>query len=183
LKNRVKEINQNQLHNNGKNNEAGNILLSSLLIMIAMNLLAITLMQISVKENETANFKTVDSFNFYLADSCLQDVITYFEGQDSPPQGTIPSIERVDLSHLYSGNEKKKVINQLSKYSYDCDVASLTVKSVEATEFGYGDNIGSGDSYGASGDLSPKYFYEVNSNGSGPDNSAKNIISILSVEY
>lgn len=162
--------------------ERGNILLSSLLIMLAMNILGITLLQTSVREFSTANFKTIDSTNFYLAETCIQDGVKYFEEQSKPP-ANIPSITRENLSHMYLGSEDQSTLNQLSKYSYNCDITEITTKSVLASDSGEGDNIGTGDEYGVSGDLSPKYFYQVDSSGSGPNNSEKRITSILSVEY
>lgn len=164
------------------NSENGNILLSSLLIMLAMNMLAITLMQTSLREFSYANFKTSDSTNFYLAESCIQDSMKYLEAQSSPP-ANIPEISKENISHLYSGNEENSTLNQLSKYSYNCNINEITAKSVLASDIGYGQNIGTGDEYGISGDLNPKYFYQVDSNASGPNNSTKTIVSILSAEY
>ncbi len=165
-----------------KKNEQGNILLSSLLIMLAMNLLGITLMQTSVREFSSANYKTIDSTNFYLAETCLQDSITFLRSQDKPPS-TIPDISKTNLSHLYSGTEDQTALNQLGKYSYNCTTSEIVVKSVQASETGYGENIGTGDEYGVSGDLTPRYYYNVDSNGVGPGGSQKRIISIVSAEY
>jgi hypothetical protein len=112
----------------------------------------------------------------------VQDSITFLRSQDKPPSN-IPEISKENLSHLFSGTEEQATLNQLGKYSYNCITSEMTVKSVQASETGFGENIGTGDEYGASGDLTPRYFYNVNSNGLGPNGSQKTIISILSAEY
>lgn len=162
--------------------ENGNILVSSLLVLLAMNILAIALVQTSQREFVSANYKTVDSTNFYLAETCIQEGIKYFEGLDEPP-ATLNSITKSNISHLYNGAENNETTNQLSRYSYNCDITSLTAKSEEAKETGIGSNVSVSDGYGISGDLNPTYYYRINSTGTGPDGSSKGIISIVSVKY
>jgi Tfp pilus assembly protein PilX len=162
--------------------ESGNILLSSLLVMMAVNLLAVLLVQLSNKEFVTSEYKASDSMNFYLAETCVEEVMSYFRNQDSDPT-TLPNLSRANLDHLYTGITEQGKINNLAKYSYNCDITNLTVKSVEGMDTGISDDISLSDGYGASGDLSPKYFYQVDAESFGPKNSKKKILSIVSVEY
>lgn len=163
--------------------ENGNILATTLLVMLAMNLLAVTLVQTSMREFKTADYKQVDSTNFYLAESCIKDSISWFKSQDLPPTNLPYTITRANLSHLYLGDETQRMLNQLSKHSYNCSSTNLSVKSVEASTTGTGENVGAKDSYGISGDLRPSYFYQIESNGVGPSSSSKKIFTIVSVQY
>lgn len=163
--------------------ESGNILASSLLVMLAVNLLAVTLVQTSLRENKVADHKVIDSTNFYLAESCTDNIVTWFKTFDKAPTTLPYTITRNDITHLYSGTESQSSLNQLSKYSYNCTVNSLVTKSVEASNTNIGENVSSSDAYGLSGDLRPKYFYQVESYGNGPSSSRKRLLTIVSVEY
>ena len=153
------------------------------MVMLAMNLLAVTLVQTSMREFKLSEFKTIDSSTFYLAESCINNTVEWFENLDRPPTALPYNISKDDISHLYNGTESQQMLNKLSKYSYDCTTTSLSTKSTEANEVGEGENVGASDSYGLSGDLTPTYYYQIDSTGSGPSNSQKRIISIVSVEY
>jgi hypothetical protein len=59
----------------------------------------------------------------------------------------------------------------------------MTVKSVEGSTAGTGENIGTNNSYGLSGNLRPSYYYQITSNGVGPLNTNKKLITIVSVQY
>ncbi len=163
--------------------ESGNILATTLLVMLAMNLLAVTLVQTSLREFKTADFKTVDSSTFYLAESCVKDTVKWFKGYSTVPTNLPYTITRSNITNLYDGTESQQMINQLSKYSYNCTTSSLTVKSTEASTAGTGENIGTKDSYGLSGDLTPKYYYQVLAYGNGPNSSIRQLVTILSVQY
>lgn len=165
------------------NREAGNILATTLLVMLAMNLLAITLVQTSVREFKMADFKQSDSSNFYLAETCVNDTINWFKSQNKAPTTLPYTITRANISNLYKGDETTQTLNQLNKYSYNCTTTSLTVKSVEGKTQGVGENIATKDSYGLSGDLSPTYYYQIESNSAGPNNSSKKLLTIVSVNY
>ena len=163
--------------------ESGNILVSSLLMMIAMNLMAVTLVQTSLREFKTADFKTIDSSTFYLAESCINDSIKWLKGNDNPPTALPYTISRTDISNLYDGTESQQTVNALSKYSYNCSTSSITVKSVEGDTAGTGDNVGTKDSYGISGNLRPSYYYRISSNGNGPSGTIRNVTTIISAKY
>jgi Tfp pilus assembly protein PilX len=163
--------------------EKGNILATTLLVMLAMNLLAVTLVQTSLREFKTADYKQTDSTNFYLAESCINDSVAWFKTLDNPPTDLPYIITKNNISHLYVGDETQQMINQLSKYSYNCTTSSLTVKSVEGTSTGTGENVSSKDSYGLSGNLRPTYYYQITSNGVGPSATNKKLITIVSVKY
>jgi hypothetical protein len=91
-----------------KSHENGNILASSLLVMLAMNLLAITLVQTSLREFKVADFKTIDSSTFYLAESCVNDTIKWLKGNATPPASLPYNISRIDISNLYNGSETQQ---------------------------------------------------------------------------
>ena len=125
-----------------KASEHGNILASSLMVMLAMNLLAVTLVQTSMREFKLSEFKTIDSSTFYLAESCINNTVEWFENLDRPPTALPYNISKDDISHLYNGTESQQMLNKLSKYSYDCTTTSLSTKSTEANEVGEGENVG-----------------------------------------
>ncbi|MDX1949086.1 MAG: pilus assembly PilX N-terminal domain-containing protein [Rickettsiales bacterium] len=166
-----------------KNSESGNILVASLLLMLAMNFLAITLVQSSVRENNIANFKEAESSSFYLAESCVDEVVTWFKGFTRPPTAIPYVITKANISHLYSGSESTSSLGRLAKYSYNCSTTALTIKSTSADRQNIGEDISSSDGYGLSGDLRPKYFYQVSATAYGPNNTEKKLRNILSVEY
>ncbi len=163
--------------------EKGNILATTLLVMLAMNLLAVTLVQTSLREFKTADYKQMDSTNFYLAESCVKDSISWFHAQNTPPTSLPYTITNNNISHLYLGDETQRMLNQLAKYSYNCTSTNMTVISVEASTTGTGDNVSTRDAYGLSGDLTPSYYYQIESNGVGPSSSNKKIYAIVSVKY
>jgi hypothetical protein len=72
---------------------------------------------------------------------------------------------------------------ELSKYSYNCTLSSITVKSVEGKTDGTGSNVTSKDSYGTSGDLKPSYYYLVIANSLGPNNYKKTTNTIISAKF
>ncbi len=166
-----------------RKHEKGNILVSSLVVMLAMNLLAVTLVQTSMREYKMADFKTMDSTTFYLAESCIDDMVAWFKGFSTPPTVLPYTITESDLSSLYNGEETDQMLNQLERYSYNCTTTSINVITTEASESGVGENVGVKDTYGLSGDLTPTYYYEIDSYGNGPSNSQKNLMNIVAVEY
>lgn len=165
------------------NGERGNILFTSLLMMMAMNLLAITLVQKSVKESNVATYNEAESTGFYLSESCIDEMVSWFESLDRPPTALPHTITKNNISHLYSGSESQSSLGRLNKYSYNCNATSIIIKSTEAKKTNTAENIAVSDGYGASGDLRPEYYYQINSTASGPDNTQKRIFSIVSVEY
>ncbi len=73
------------------------------------------------------------------------------------------------------------MLRKLSGYSYSCVVSELGSKSSEGATSS-GEEIGSGEGYG-SASTSPKFYYQVDANGAGPNSSTKHIISVVSVVY
>jgi Tfp pilus assembly protein PilX len=157
----------------------GNILASTLLVMLAMNLLGVALVQTSMREFKVADFNQIESNTLYLAESCVNSSVAWFKTFDTAPTTLPYTITRANISNLYSGTETTQMLNYLSKYSYNCTTTSLTVKSVEASSVGMGESVDSSDAYGLSGDLAPKYYYQIESNGIGPNNSAKKIYYLV----
>ncbi len=165
------------------NGERGNILFTSLLMMMAMNLLAITLVQKSVKEASVATYSEAESTGFYLSETCIDEMISWYKNLDRPPTTLPYTISRSTIEHLYSGGESSASMGRLNKYSYNCTATSLSVKSVEAKKKNGGEDVSVSDGYGASGDLRPDYYYQISSTANGPSNTQKRIFSIVSVEY
>jgi Tfp pilus assembly protein PilX len=165
------------------NGERGNILFTSLLMMMAMNLLAITLVQKSVKEASVATYSEAESTGFYLSETCIDEMIAWYKTLDRPPTTLPYTITKNSIAHLYSGNESAASVGRLNKYSYNCTASTLTIKSVEASQSNEGEDISISDGYGASGDLRPDYYYQISSTANGPSNTQKRIFSIVSVEY
>ncbi len=163
--------------------EAGNILVASLLLMLAMNFLAIALVQSSVKEKNMASFSEAESSSFYLAESCVDEAIVWFKSFTRPPTALPYIINKANISHLYSGAESQSSLGRLAKYSYNCTANALTIKSTAADRRNDGEDISSSDAYGLSGDLRPKYFYQVSATANGPNNTEKKLKNIISVEY
>lgn len=168
------------------NSQKGNILLSSMLILVSINLLGAGLMQSSTRELNTATFKSVDSEVFQITETCVHDSITQFKSFTSKPNGPIPSISVANLTGMLSGSgipaPTQTESNKLQGYSYSCSINFITSKLSDGGS-GVGQSVtGTGAEYGSNtGSL--KHFYGVNASGSGPDNAKKNINSIVSVEY
>lgn len=168
---------------NCKKSEDGSVLVTTLLILLVVNLLVIGLMQTSVRESRLATFKTLDSEVFHITDSCVQDTMKWF-GDLSAPTSDLPhEIAANDLTHMFIGDETDDEILRLSNFSYGCNTDIITVQSVAGDSTGEGDEIGEGAGYGETGDLSPRYFYSVESSGFGPQNSNSSIVATISVEY
>jgi Tfp pilus assembly protein PilX len=165
-----------------QSSQKGNILLSSLLILVAMNLLGAGLMQSATRELNTATFKSIDSEVFQITETCAHDVITYFESQTGTPS-SVDDISESDISLMMTGSETTTETNKLTGYSYGCSTTYITSKNVESGVGTGGEIGGSGGEYGGSGSLALKDYYQVTSTGSGPDNAQKVINTIISVEY
>lgn len=175
---------ERSLHKNKSKKEAGNILFATLLVMMSMNFLAIGFLQFASKENRRANIKTIDSTNFYLNETCIEEMTDWLKSFTTPPDSSMPhTITRTNTNHLNTGFEDTENTNQLSKYSYNCTIDSITTKSVQGQEVGIGKNIVATDAYGSSGDLSPTYFYDVVATSTGPNNYTKVTNAIISVKF
>lgn len=162
--------------------QKGNILLSSLLILVAMNMLGAGILQNASKESTLATFKTVDSEVHHVTESCTQDVITYFEGLTQTPS-TVAVISQDDLDFLMTGTESTRQQNKLSGYSYTCTTTYITTKSVSAGT-GTGSEIGStGSEYGGTGGTVIKDYYQIVATGQGPSSSRKVLNTLISVSY
>lgn len=161
----------------------GNILFTSLLVMIAMNLLVVALMQISLKENKQANLETTESTNLNITDTCVEETIDWLKSLTAPPTTLPYTITKSNLSHLYNGSEDTESLNQLSKYSYNCTVSALSIKSVEGQTTGTGENVVTKDSYGTSGDLSPNYYYQIVATSTNNNTYSKTTTTLVSVEF
>jgi len=151
--------------------------------MLAMNLLVIGLMQISLKNNKQANFKTIESTNYNITDSCAEEAVDWLKSQSKPPSNLPYTIQKSNLEHLYSGAEDSETLNLLSKYSYNCVITFLTIKSVDGKTIGTGNNVVIGDSYGTSGDLNPNYYYQISATANHGNNYSKKTTTIVSVEF
>lgn len=163
--------------------QRGSILISTLLVLMVVNLLAIGLMQTSAKETRLSMFKTIDSSVFHIADSCVQDSIKWLSDQTTPPN-TLPNvITETNLDHMLTGTESSSVLGKLTGYSYNCTTSDIITLSVSGDDMGIGDEIGETAGYGAAGDLSPRYYYGINSSAQGPQNSTNTIVATVSVEY
>lgn len=163
--------------------EDGNILFTSLLLLLAMNFLALALVQTAQREYQTADFKTIDSSTFNLAESCVQDVVRWLKGHNRAPTALPHTITRNDISHLYRTGESQDNRNRLTGYAYNCATSQITVRSVTGGTLGQGENIGNNTGYGAGGDLRPHYYYEIEANSTGPKNSSRRIITTVAVQY
>ncbi|MBI1326676.1 MAG: hypothetical protein GC136_03435 [Alphaproteobacteria bacterium] len=163
--------------------EKGSILVSTLLILVVLNLLAIGLLQTSSRESKMAGFKTIDSAVLHAADSCVMDTVNWLGAMSSPPAVLPNVISYASLDHMYTGDETQEELNKLSGYSYDCTTTALAVKSVSGQSLGIGTEIGENSAYGSAGDLSPRYYYEVVSSAQGPQNSSNRILATVSAEY
>lgn len=155
--------------------QRGNVLVTSLLILMVMNLLGIGLANLATKEWTSASYKSIDSSVFQVAETCSQDVITWFETQT----GTPTSVS--DFTGTESSNAS--TYSKLSGYTYGCSVAYITTKQDASSNTSGGEIGNSGGSYNTSGNIVPKDYYQITSTGTGPKNSTKVINSIISVEY
>lgn len=168
-----------------RDRQRGSTLFTTLLILVVMNLLGVGLMQTAAKESKLSMFKVIDSNVFHITDSCVQDTMKWLGDLTTPVDpATLPYvITEADLTHMFDGNETASETNRLNGYSYTCSTNEIAVISVTGDTSGQGEEIGENSGYGAAGDLTPRYFYEVISNGSGPQNSANTIIATVSAEY
>lgn len=163
--------------------QKGNILVSSLLILVVMNLLGAGLMQSSYRESTMAQFKTVDSNVFQVTESCTHDVISYFEGLTGTPASVADiSIDNDTFKGLL-GSISTKESNKMTDYSYNCSTAYLMSKSVSSGVGTGGEVGGAGGEYGGSGGMVTHDYYQITATGSGPDSSTRTVNAIISVEY
>lgn len=165
--------------------QQGNILISSLLILIVMNLLGAGLLQSASRESSLAHFKTIDSEVFHLTESCTHQVINYFEGITGTPASVndvvVDNDALEDLLRIDTDTDQE--MKKLDGYGYSCTTAFITSKSVAVGE-GVGEEVGGGGGeYSGTGGSIIKDYYQVTATGSGPKNSTKVINSILSVTY
>lgn len=165
-----------------KKYQEGNILISSLLILVTMNLMGAGLIQKSAREVNVANYKSVDAKVFHATESCVHDVITYFEGLTSTPT-TVSDITVSSLDFMNTGSETTAELNKLNGYSYGCTTTFIVSKSVSAGTGVGGSVDSSGSEYGGTGGEIIKDYYQVVSTGAGPNNSIKVVNTIVSVTY
>lgn len=166
-----------------QSNESGNILFASLMLLLVMNLLGVGLMQDALKEQKMANFKRLDNTLFHLTESCARDAMAWLKGQNRPASSFPYVINYADVSHLMDGNEPQELVNQMQGYGYNCTVNELISKTSDGEDAAAGESIGISDGYDGSGDLSPKFFYEIAASGIGPDGASKQITTLVSVTY
>ena len=164
------------------NDQRGNILVASLLVLVSMNMLGAGLMQTAVKESSMATYKVVDSEVFHITDSCTYDVVKWFEEQTGTPV-SVEDVETNDLSFMHTGYETTKELNKLDGYSYNCITSFITSKYVSAGTGQGGEVSATGGDYGGTGGTILKDFYQITATGSGPKNSSKIINTIISVAY
>ncbi len=166
-----------------RSNEQGNILFASLVLLLVMNLLGVGLMQDALKEQKMANYKRLDNTLFHLTESCARDAMAWLKGQSRPSSSFPYVITYADVSHLMDGNEPQELVNQMQGYNFGCTVNELISKTSDGEDAGAGESIGVADGYDGSGDLSPKFFYEIAASGTGPDGARKQITTLVSVTY
>ena len=163
--------------------QQGNILVSTLLILIVLNLLAIGIMQVSLRTSSSATFKTVNSEVLQVTDSCSTDAIIWLKSQTITPT-TLPVFSSANLNFMFSGTETQSMLNKLSGYSYTCTLTALSGATADGSKSsGIGEEVGGSAGYGSSGNLSPKNYYKITATGGGPKNSAKTVNTIISVEF
>ncbi len=84
---------------------------------------------------------------------------------------------------MLAGDETQQMRNKLAGYSYGCAVSYLISKSESASGTAAGQEVGVGDAYGTAGDTSPKYYYQIDATGQGPQNAQKRIVTVVSVQF
>ena len=168
--------------NHNTKHQEGNILITSLLVLLVLNILGLGLINSSVQDSSVATFKEIESKVFHITESCTQDMITYLESQSTTP-ATPYTINEDDLSHMYDGDESDTELIKLAGYSYTCTLTEVTSKALTASDDGEGKSLGDGDGYSSDGDLSPTYYFQIVSTGSGPKNATKTINTIVEVEF
>ncbi|MCE3232250.1 MAG: hypothetical protein K0R98_507 [Rickettsiaceae bacterium] len=162
--------------------QRGNLLVTTLLILVIMNILGAGLLSTSTKEYSTATYKIVDSQVLQITNSCTHDVMTWFEGLTAKPT-TLTPVSVSSLNFMYTGTETQKQLNKLSGYSYSCTITYINSKIVSVGT-GIGSEVGStGGSYGGTGGTTLKDYYLITSTGAGPNNSTKVVYTIISVSY
>lgn len=161
--------------------QQGNVLVSSLLMLLAMNLLGVALVNASVKEVRTASLKTINSAVFHITESCSYDAINWLSALTAPETDDY-IINQDDLDYMLSGNETQDELNKLNGYSFGCTVTPLINKTSDSGT-GAGVEIGSGEGYGSSSETVLKYYYQIISIGAGPKNSTKTTNTIASVRW
>ncbi|MDB2415517.1 hypothetical protein N9W34_07070, partial [Rickettsiales bacterium] len=136
-----------------KNSERGNILISAMLVLVAINLMGIGLLNISLKESVVATHKAINSEVFQVTESCTRDAITWLESQTSPPTSLLPyTIDTVSLSD-YTENDSVQIQTKLSTYSYTCVITDMGIATSTGSVSGVGTGIGVSSGYGiAAGD-------------------------------
>ncbi len=166
-----------------ENYEQGNILVTSLLILLVMNLLGIGLANLATKEWSMASYKTIDAEVFNTTDLCSQDATIWFATQTGTPASINNFTGSASAALTSSQSNDTDIAHKLTGYSYNCSVTYITSKEATSS-LTTGAEIGnSGGSYNSSGTQVMKDYYQIVSTGSGPKNSSKVINTIISVEY
>ncbi|MCD6035889.1 MAG: hypothetical protein K0R63_1630 [Rickettsiales bacterium] len=168
--------------------EEGNILVTALLMLVVINLLAMGLVLASVRESNIATYKTVDSVTFHVSESCAKQAIAWLEDQATvPADEDLPYvITALNLDDILTGEEDEDSLNRINGYSYNCTVTYVLTKA-DGTgggeSSGEGGDISESAGYGAAGDTSPKYYYQIEAVGQGPGNAVKRMYTLVSVQY
>jgi len=154
------------------NYESGNILVTSILILLIMTLLGAGLANIATREWTTATYKIIDSEVHHMTESCSHDVILWFGTQTVTPSSVA----------LTQGNPSSTA-SKLDGFSYSCTTTYMISKLATSSKPA-GTAVGnSGGAYGIAGNQVIKDYYQIASTGAGPKNSSKVINTIISVEY
>lgn len=162
-----------------KRGERGNILVSSLLILVVMNLLGASMVNTSVSESKMSSFKMIDTMVFHVTESCTKTAIDWLLDKTAPePTTSFPHIidNGDDMSAMMIDATGDESI--MNNYSFDCEIEYLSMKEVSG---GSGTDVSIGSGYGGSTTI--RYFYEIKSTGSGPRNASKTTYTIVSVNY
>ncbi len=163
-------------------NEQGNILVSTVLILVVMSLLGTGLMKTSARDMVVAAFKTIESTVFHITESCSEEVVDWFEVQKGTPS-SVPNMSQSNLDFLLTGTETTEEANKLAGYSYSCTTTYITSQTETSNTTSGGEIGNSGGEYGGSGTTALKDYYQIVAIGAGPKNSSKTINTIVSVEY
>jgi hypothetical protein len=168
---------------NNINKEKGNILISSLFILIAMNLLGAGIMQNSTRDLKIADFKFVDAEIYHLAESCVHDIVTQFETFDRKPDSQEEDgLNISDLTPDYLSTGDSKVQTKLQGFAQNCNITFLGITKMQSGVSGTEISSQTGE-YNSAASSKSVYYYRVTSTGTGPEDAEKIINSIISVTF
>ncbi len=159
----------------------GNILITTLLMLVAMGLLGVGILQLAVRQSSLSANKTIDSQLLNITDSCAYTVMDWL-GQQLRTPSNIPDLSIANLDNLIIASNNSTAQSKLSAYSYTCHATYITSNNQATNQVG--EELGNrGGQYNSTLNTLPTDYFMVTAVGTGSQNSTRTINTIISTQY